>query len=196
MDNVGANEEQQEPARPTAFDEVRERMRRAKAGEEVEDNDDGPELSDPDDAEAAADEVQSGAWPDWVMIPDGMVFPEGKVAFAVRFRAGVTDQPKLGERQCILWNLTEADEKLALKRTRGEHLRTIDELAKQMIRVIDGKKVTWTANVAHNPNFFWNAIGGACRTQLKNLYVKRHSLSTEDSVDFFTNCVAARTVGT
>jgi hypothetical protein len=157
----------------------------------------GPEMDDlpPDEEDYdGALEAKSGAWPDWVMVPDGMKFPEGKQVVATRFRADWTDKPSLGERQCMMWNLTDADEKLAQKRARGESLRYIDELAKQMIRVIDGKKVDWTHRVAHNPDVFWSDIGAGCRKQLINVYVRRHAFSKEATVDFLTDCIAARTV--
>jgi len=152
-----------------------------------------------DDVEELADEAMlpvGGDIPEWAVIPPGMKLPEGRQITFLQFRAAWTDRPGKGDRQCILWNLTEADEKLALKRTRGDAIRTIDELSKQMIRVIDGQRTDWTgARSPASAVVFWEEIGGKLRQQIKNLYVKTHSLTVEESVDFFTNCIAVRTVG-
>jgi hypothetical protein len=134
--------------------------------------------------------------PDWALpVPEGLRLPAGKQIIPVRFRADWTDKPGLGERQCLLWNLTDADEKLAAKRTRGEHTRSMDELAKAMIRGIDGQKADWTGMPGRlNVDQFWDDIGGTCRGQIKALYYKRHSLKTEEMIDFLANCVAVVTV--
>jgi hypothetical protein len=136
--------------------------------------------------------------PGWVQVPPDLVYPKGgRQVTYVLFKAAWTDVPEKGDRHCVLWNLNEADEKLALKRTRGEALRTIDELAKQMVRCIDGHKSDWTGGFGPgNVDLFWNDIGAKCRQQLKNLYAKTHMFNTEDSIDFFTNCIAVRTVAT
>jgi hypothetical protein len=135
------------------------------------------------------------ALPEWVKVPTGIKFPGGgRQVTYVQLRASWTDCPEKGERQCIMWNLTEADEKMALKRTRGEALRTLDELTKQMIRVVDGSKANWTGTGPGSVDVFWNDIGAKCRQQLKNIYAKAHMFSAEDSIDFFTNCIAVRTV--
>jgi hypothetical protein len=116
--------------------------------------------------------------------------PPGRQVFFVRLRAGWTDRPDKGDRQCILWSLTEADEKIALRRTRGDVLRASDELAKQMVRAIDGQVVNWTSV---SPVTFWDEIGGRCRQLLKSHYAKTHVLGAEETADFFANCIAART---
>jgi hypothetical protein len=153
------------------------------------------ELSGEPEAEFDPTAPTEGAVPEWVKEPVGLKYPSGgRQATYVQFRAAWTDCPEKGDRQCILWNLSEADEKLALKRTRGESLRTIDELTKQMIRVVDGVKANWTGVGPGSVDVFWNDIGAKCRQQLKNLYAKTHMFSAEDAVDFFTNCIAVRTV--
>ena len=150
---------------------------------------------DPPEEDAGGSEEDSSDIPEWVEMPPGFKMPVGRRVVFVKILAGMTDNPSKGDRQCILWNLTEADEKLAIKRTRGEGIRVMDEFSKQMIRAIDGKAVDWTGNAGpRSPNTFWNDIGGKYRQQLKNIYAKNHSMDTAEMVDFFSNCFAVRTV--
>lgn len=147
------------------------------------------------DAPVALD-ADPNEWPAWAKgaLPSDLKLPEGKVIFALRFRAGVTDKPKLGDRVCILWNLTESDEKHASKRARGDSLQVMNEMAKQMIRAIDGHKSDWSAPGRHNPATFFTDIGGKCRTALKSWYAKTHMFSAAEQIDFFAQCVAVRSV--
>jgi hypothetical protein len=135
-----------------------------------------------------------GPVPEWVKMPTGLQLPVGRQVMYMMFRAEWTDCPHKGDRQCVVWNLSESDEKIALKRTRGEALRTLDELAKQTIRVVDGTKANWTGTGPGSVDTFWNDIGAKCRQQLKNVYAKNHMFSAEEAVDFFTNCITVRTV--
>lgn len=147
---------------------------------------------------AAEDEIvpEVTTIPEWVKLPPDAKLPEGRHVVYVLFRPEMTDTPKKGERQCVMWNLTEADEKLAIKRTRGDGIRMIDELTKQMIRVVDGVKADWTGVTGPGSvTQFWDDIGGKCRQQLKNIYSKNHTFSAEEAIDFFTNCIAVRTAG-
>jgi hypothetical protein len=141
--------------------------------------------------------------PDWVVLPSGLALPPGRQVTFLRFRSSWTDVSSKGDRQCIVWNLSEADEKLALRRTRGDALRSIDELTKQAIRAVDGHKANWTgvAKIGEtlgqgDVSKFWNEIGAKCRQQLKNVYIKAHTLDVGEAADFFTSCIAVRTVGT
>lgn len=144
---------------------------------------------DGDEPVADATEV-----PDWAIVPPGLKMPPGRQVYFVRFRAAWTDRPSKGERQCILWNLTESEEKHALRRTRGDALRAADELAKQMIRVIDGKPADWTGKDPGSAvGTFWDEIGGKCRQLLKSHYAKTHMLDTAETADFFGSCIAVRT---
>lgn len=161
---------------------------------EIEEVDREAAASADGDPDAPVDASEGSKWPDWAKLPEGMRMPEGKTLLAVRFRAAWTDRPSQGDRVCILWNLTEADEKHASRRARGDFQQVMNEMAKQMIRVIDGAKADWSKPGRHNPATFFTDIGGACRQQLKNLYAKRHTLATADQIDFFVNCVAVRSV--
>ena len=134
--------------------------------------------------------------PAWVVLPSDLTLPPGKLVGFMRFRANLTDVAGKGDRHCILWNLSSADEKLALKRTRGDAMRTVQEMAKQMIRSIDGFRVDWTgAFGVGNVDKFWDEIGSRYRQQLVNYYIKTHSLGQAEQADFFANCIAIRTVG-
>jgi hypothetical protein len=133
--------------------------------------------------------------PEWVKFPPKMKIPPGKEVGFMQFRAKWTDKPHLGDRQVIMWSLSDADEKLAMKRTRGEHMRTITEAAKQCIRAIDGVSANWTgAFVLGNVDTFWNEIGGKCRQLIVNYYLKTHTLEAAEQLDFFANCLAVRRV--
>lgn len=153
------------------------------------------------DAEADADaayskpKTEESSLPDWVKIPSELQLPKGRRILAMRFRADWTETPEKGDRQCVLWTLTEADEKLAFRRTRGESQMAINELSKQMIRAVDGKRVDWTGGDDEaSIQLWWNEIGMSCRTLVKNAYAKLHTLEAAQLVDFFTNCQVVRTV--
>jgi hypothetical protein len=181
-----------------AFREIADQAQRAK--EQAQDlEDEGVEPKDD----------EHSPLPDWALpIPEGVKLPVGRQIYAMRFYAKLTETPKQGDRYCLMWSLTEADEKLAYRRTRGESTMAMNELSKQMVRVLgfvrpgvngkeyaEGAMVDWTnspglGNIAR----FWDAIGARCRTQIKNAYAKLHTMEVGDVVDFFTKCVAVRTV--
>jgi hypothetical protein len=143
-------------------------------------------------------EVTDQAPEDWMTacIPTDIKFPLNKQAHFLKFRAQWTETPTFGDRTCIMWNLTDADEKLAAKRCKGDGARYAQELAKQMVRAIDGEKVDWTKGLASNIERWWNAIGSKCRNMLVNVYHKNHNLNAEEQKDFFVNCYSVRTVTT
>jgi hypothetical protein len=134
--------------------------------------------------------------PEWVLIPPPpFKLPRRRVLSFLRFRAIWTDTPEKGDRQCILWNLTATDERFALQRSRGDGLRTITEYAKQMVRAIDGVVVNRSGTGAGNVDAWWNEVGAKCRQLIINHYLRTHTLNTDERKDFFSNCVAVRTVG-
>jgi len=148
--------------------------------------------------------------PSWALpLPDGVVLPKGRQIYAMRFRAKLTDTPKMGDRYCLLWSLTEADEKFAYGRVRNVPAMTMNELSKQMIRVFGFVRVSetgkehadgsaaapdWAETNGQKILAFWNDIGAKCRTQVKNGYAKLHTMEVDEVIDFFTKCVAVRTV--
>lgn len=148
----------------------------------------------PDEEEGPQD---PNALPKWVSFPDGFKIPPGKQVVFMRFRAHWTDKPQMGDRWCMLWNLSDADEKLAMARCRGDVLRSTSELAKQTIRLIDGVRADWTKTPGsgYDVDKFWSELGAKCRQQIVNYYARLHVLSREEQQDFFKNCIAVRTMG-
>jgi hypothetical protein len=153
------------------------------------------DLDEDDEGQPRIDEEKPA--PAWAVIPDGLKVPQGWQLWFVQFRAKLTSTPGKGDRHCVLWNLSEADEKLAAKRAKGDPMRIIDECAKQMIRAVDGAIADWSGNWASPGSIdtFWREIGGKARHKLKELYLKNHTMTTEETADFFENCVAVRTAG-
>jgi hypothetical protein len=164
--------------------------------------DDGPTIEEVDlDAAVASEgdeaEVGEKQLPEWARdaIPSDLKIPDGKQVFVLRFFADWCDVPKEGDHTVVIWNLTEADEKLAVKRvTDGK--RVLDEMAKQMIRAIDGRRVDWrTAGAKNNPMAFYARVGGKARQALKVFYAKRHTLNSVETTVFLAACVVAATPG-
>lgn len=141
--------------------------------------------------------------PDWFVMPDGFYendIPDGATFCCMRFEARLTYRPKLGDRQCLLMPLTVKDELLAYKRIASLGTQSsqavVSELAKQMIKLIDGKKPEWVRRAARNyPDVFWNDIGGDYRRMIESWYVKTHVLAGEDRARFLADCMAVRTKG-
>ncbi len=133
-----------------------------------------------------------GAPPAWFQAPPGWKPPAGKRVTYMRFRASWTDTPKKGDRQCALWNLTDADEKLAVGRARGDSNLVIGEMARQMVRVVDGCTADWVGSGPGSMKVWWREIGAKGRQVLKNHYLQTHAMTSVESADFFANCVAVR----
>ena len=135
--------------------------------------------------------------PDWVVMPPDLTIPPGRTVGFLRFRAPWTDCPEKGDRQCIVWNLSDMDERIAIKRTTmGDSMQLAGELSKQMIRAIDGVKVNWAA--VKGPGCideFWKEIGSKCRQMVIRWYTQNHSLTDTEQADFFENCAVVRTMG-
>lgn len=126
--------------------------------------------------------------PPWALVPETLALPPGREVVFMRFKAAWTDYPSKGDRQCILWTLTDNDEKHAAKRARGDSTRGIVELAKGCVRAMDGHRADWTTPVGPGSvDRFWNDIGTKCRQMVVNYYFKTHALSQEEQADFFTN---------
>jgi hypothetical protein len=113
-------------------------------------------------------------------------------------------------RQCILWSLSIADEKLARVDARGDSLALYPEMAKRMIRAIDGQVVDWSTGAvsretgvsmatgrptgerhAHVPTF-WEEIGPGPRQLIVNHFHKTHSLDLEKQAHFLLHCCVVR----
>lgn len=144
------------------------------------------------DAPQAAVITSESEWPGWAPKPANLKIPPGGEICIMLFRSKWTARRDKGDRTCVLWFLSDADEKNALKRTRGEPLRSMSEMSKQMVRAVDGQLVQWGTGSTFDIEVFWNDIGPKCRQLIKNYYGKTHVLDDEEMQDFFSNCIAVR----
>lgn len=135
------------------------------------------------------------ALPPWAKIPKGFTFPRGTQPIFVLFKSKWTAAPFKHDRTAILWELTDLDELEAYKRAGGVQPRAVQELAKAMIRSIDGHVVDWSGDPGPGSiDAFWREIGAKCRDRLTQIYVQRHSMDAQERADFFTSCVVVRNV--
>lgn len=139
--------------------------------------------------------------PAWAVVPTGLLFPQGRPAFFMRFDARLTYTPKQGlvapdngklYRQCIFWPMSVGDKKIAAQRSMGDMIRFQDEMVKSCIRSIDGEVVTLANSKL---DVWWDQVGEKVRTLLHRLYGKAHYLSPEETTDFLEHCVEARSAG-
>jgi hypothetical protein len=139
----------------------------------------------------------SNALPDWAEIPADMQIPKGVQVSFLRFRAGWTMNPSLGERSCVVWVLTDLDEHVAHGRCKDNLNAAAGELAKQTIRVVDGVKVNWGARRGEpgNVDDFWRDIGPKCRSLVTRYWSQTHTMDAAEVSYFFEHCVAVRTMG-
>jgi hypothetical protein len=134
--------------------------------------------------------------PDWALVPSQLRIPKGKQVLFLRFRAEMTDAPLKGERQCIVWSLTDGEEKLANDRCAGNSSRAPAEFSKQMIRAVDGVPTDWGRSKGPGAvDEFWREIGPKGRNMLMRIYTQLHLASDNEVRDFFEHCVAVRTAG-
>ena len=149
---------------------------------------------EPTDEEVAALEDEDGpkrgrGVPPWATLPPGFKVPPGGArATFMRFKAEWTDRPEKGDRWCMVWPLTEQDEKLAMARAAGDANQAVHELTRQTIRIVDGHKADWTGSPnAGSVRQFWRDIGKRCRNLLIINYHRTHNLSPEELADFAVN---------
>lgn len=134
--------------------------------------------------------------PDWALIPANLRPPRGRQVIFVRIPALLTDSPVRGERQCIVWSLSDGDERLAADRCKGEASRASAEYTKQMLRAVDGSVVDWSKSKGPGSvDEFWREIGPKGRNLLVRLYSQLHMASDAELADFFENCIAVRSTG-
>lgn len=136
------------------------------------------------------------ALPAWAAasIPRDLEVPAGRTLVLMRFRTEWTDRKDKGDRTCVLWNLSVGDEKLANQRGGDNVFVNTMEMAKQMIRAVDGLPVDYTGKVpAANVDTFWNEIGKKCRGLVINHFIRAHSLTALEKQDFLAVCLVART---
>jgi hypothetical protein len=160
-------------------------------------SDPDPDVDPPTAAAGDALEVATGigALPAWAhaAFPEGWTPPAHKRLWVVRMRANLTARPDLGDRICVLWNLSSQEEDAALRRCGGDSLKTLGELTKMTVRIVDGVLVDYSRKNparAANVNAFWEDVGSAYRKALKSIYAKNHSLTPAETADFLSDCVA------
>lgn len=145
----------------------------------------------PDLPETSGNEI-----PDGFEIPKDLRVPKGRQVIFIRIPAKFTDTPEMGDRQIICWPLTDGDEKVATDRADGKTSRLAGELAKQMIRAIDGNVASFMKSRGPDSlDQFWRDIGSKGRNLLIRLYTKLHLPDEEELNDFFANCIAVRSTG-
>lgn len=148
--------------------------------------------------------------PQWVRYPEGLVVPKGRRLVFMRFPSTWTSTPHVGFplpvedagavklggvaglwRQCICWDMSVGDEKIAASRSLGSQFRFNVELTKQMVRVVDGFLVNDDGSEGPgNLEVFWEQLGKRCRDVLSEVWVRTHRLSTEEQTSFFEHCIA------
>lgn len=141
------------------------------------------------------DEETSLAPKDFPLPEKGVRWPEAGVqVYYVTFKAKWTSTPSKGDRTCVIWHLSPGEEKAAGKKSATDARVFLTEASKAMIRVIDGKVADHLNPTEANVSQFWTDIGPKCRAQMESLYVKLHHMGIAEMAEFFTDCVAARTV--
>lgn len=125
--------------------------------------------------------------PDWALIPPNMQIPSGvEVSFMrIPLKGG-------GDVQLMTWELGVRDERMGRARADagGAGARLVEEMAKQMIRAVDGKPISWGDPL--EVERVWDKIGAKYRNLLSAYYLKLHQLDDEERLDFFENRVVAR----
>ena len=135
------------------------------------------------------------AWPEWCIVPEDLIPPKGRPVVPIRFRADWTDKPGAGDRQAILWSLSDLDEKVVLSRAMGDPARLMSEYSKIMVRAFDGKACKQDGTTDGEFAVWWGEIGQKCRDMIWKLYLQLHRLSDKERADFFDNCIAHVVIG-
>lgn len=125
--------------------------------------------------------------PPWAVLPPGMKLPpQGTQVAFMRFEAGWTRTPAKGDRTCACWPIDETEEVLAYQRSRGNPVRSLSELAKASVRMVDGQKANWNPGAPGSISKFWSEIGPKGRAMIRNWYIKTHNVTDEEALDFFS----------
>lgn len=158
--------------------------------------DEAPPTDDIDGTPAARVVAEDSDAPEWAPpVPAGLRIPVGAQVTWLRIRAAWTAAPYKGDRVLLCWPLNEIEEGQALQRARGEQHRLVNELAKATVRLVDGAPAdrTGTPNAPASVAALWRDLGPKGRHLVRTYYTRAHSLSDEETQDFFLNCVASRT---
>ncbi len=136
------------------------------------------------------------AWFPRSKVPQGMRFPRGLTVTFISVPGDQTAAKGKGDRYLILWELNEADEKLAHGRGMGDGVRTVSELAKQMIRGFDGMLPSWAGpGTPDSIDQLWQDLGAKGRGLLRRLYTQINQFDEEALTDFFEKRIACVPTG-
>ena len=136
------------------------------------------------------------AWFPRSKVPQGMRFPRGITVTFICVPADQTAAKGKGDRYLILWELNEADEKLAHGRGMGDGVRTVSELAKQMIRGFDGMIPSWAGpGSPESIDDLWRDLGAKGRGLLRRLYTQINQFDEAALTDFFERRIACVPMG-
>jgi len=134
--------------------------------------------------------------PPWAKVPADTAerpwkFPRNVQVIAIRFPARLTRAPEKGDRTCLLWEISDGEERVALMRAVKDPNRAQTELAKQMIRAVDEHPADWSGlSSPGSVEVFWREIGAKCRTLIVHVYNQLHLMTQAETDDFLENCVA------
>ena len=148
---------------------------------------------DPSKDEAA----EETALPDWAPIPEGFKMPPpGRRLVAIKFEPDITERSDLGARWCLCWSLSLKEERAATARMRNDPNRFTYEMAKGMLKLIDGRPVDWSGAVdgkhGVNPDLFMDQIGFQGREVLALTFQRLHNMNPERRLDFYGRCMVFR----
>ncbi len=172
--------------------------------EEIDEDQAAAEMAEADEMsarermeEALDPEAATSEPPEWAAVPQGLKLPEegSQIAF-IRIPAAWTRTPSKGDRTCVVWPIGETEERLAYQRARGDMNRSITELAKAAVRAIDGHRTDWSGKLTSpgSMSAFWSEIGPKGRAMVRNWYLRTHTVTDEEALDFFSNHFVSVTV--
>jgi len=185
-----------------------------------------PEAPQPVPAPVLTEETEpepgeEGAVPSWAAaaIPQDLKVPKGREVAFLRFKSAWCDSrfrekgiPTTYRRRrdpnspwetyeelsrvLVIWPLNLGEERLAMKRARDPS-DTPGELAKQMIRAVDGRRIDWTGEwgkrdngeTLESPDRIWEELGPKCRPLVIAQYRQLHTLSTPELANFLVDCI-------
>ena len=171
-------------------------------GDGLESAEDAPRrpIAAPEGLAPTRDDAPSSGPPEWFRWPAGYEVPpmrRGARMCFFRFPVDMVECLPQRERQCAVMTLTPKEEKLARARAPGDTAgyETTAELAKQMLRIIDGVPADFFHAGPGNAHRFWNEIGPLARAVLTNYYLQTHVLGREKRDAFLASCMEVRSVG-
>lgn len=152
------------------------------------------ETNDDETEESTRNPLEADEIPEWAQnaIPANVKIPKGRKVWYLRLRAAWTHAPDKGDRVIVLWTISDAEENAAAELASNmSQARFIKELAKRMIRAVDGQRANWGGSTKDgiDARAAWEEFGPKGRQQIVNLYMKTHRLTGEEGMDFLSNCV-------